>query len=337
MVLPCGAQENTHTSGGHSVINPPYYFNYGYLNSWGDTQLYAPYVGVGMRMSLFSIAAFAQAGLSVQHKNFYWGLEYAQGLMPDVAFMPDYKKLEYYGQNIFSLNFHAIRLSCVTKFGKMLQAYPSINEEELERNVFTTLSLREILAMDVQFYNDDLTIFTGTFELGFDYVPFFNQSSFFIRTELPITFNFIHSKLGLMPTIFYTRYLSQERRLMIERKYFGYDAANALMPVVDSDYFNQWYDLSGGLDLVYRIYFRGLPSPVDKLYFALGGNVGFGTNLEHQRKKVDLLYMGTLALGYELYDIIPFEIRFSIDQNARAFINLTVISPIAHRYDNRPK
>ena len=336
LIIQAHAQAKEHTSGASALINPPYYFNYGYLNSWDDTRLYAPYIGLGMRLSLFSIAPFAQAGLSVQHKIFTWGLEYAQGLMPDVAFFPDYKKLEYYGQNTFSLNFNAARLSSVTKLGNMLQAYPGANEEELERNVFTTLSLREILALDVQFYNDDLTIFTGTFELGFDYVPFFNQSSFFIRTEMPVTFDFIHSKLGLMPSLFYARYLWGARSLMIQRKYYGYDAANALTSISDADYFNRWYDFTGALDLVYRIYFRSLPSPTDRMYISLGGNIGFGMNLD-RGGKADLLYMATLGFGYELYDIIPFEIRFSVDQDARAFVNLTIISPIAHRFDNRPK
>ena len=85
--------------------------------------------------------------------------------------------------------------------------------------------------------------------------------------------------------------------------------------------------------MIYRVYFRSLSSPFDRFYMAIGGNIGFG-KLKNEESRVDFLYMGTIAFGYELYDTIPFELRFSLDQDKNFFFNISVVSPISHRFDS---
>lgn len=320
--------------GGAPLINMPYYASYGWLNRWGDLEVFFPYIGIGLQATNFSIAWYALTGLNVYYKNLSWRLEYLQGLIPDISLF-DYKNLEYYAQNIFSYDFSGFRISSLTRFGRILYGFHSAEKVELTESVFTDFGLRQIFSLDAQIYNDDLTILTGTYSLGFDYVPRYHQNSVFFKLVMPLTLDFVHSKLGFMGTLFHTAYLSPQRPIVIGERYSGYDAAKSLTAVHNGSLYTNMYHLYGALDLIYRIYLSGLPTPYNRFYFALGGNVGFGSFVEDGR--TDLLYMGTAAFGYELYDSIPFEIRFSVDQDGVFFLNINVVSPLSHRADSRPK
>ncbi|MGL4524464.1 MAG: hypothetical protein ACRCVN_02930 [Spirochaetia bacterium] len=317
-----------------AIANAPYYALYGYASRIGDLEIYSPYIGLGLQSTKFSIGYYLHTGMHLYYKKFSWKVEYLQGIIPDLAFF-DYKNLEYYGQNTFIYDFNSVRVSSLTRMGKILYGFHSTDEAQLKGNVFTDFGIQQNFALDVQFFNDEFIILTSTFSLGFDFIPDHHQSAIFYKMVTPLTLDFVHSKLGFMTTIFYTAYLSQQRDVIIGKRYFGYDAAIDLLPLKTGDLYNNFYHFTGTFDMIYRIYFRGLPSPSDRFYFAVGANVGFGQHL--QGKKFDLLYMGTVALGYELYDAIPFELRFSIDQNRNIFLNLNVVSPISHRADSRPK
>lgn len=323
---------NTFTSSeGKFIANPPYYAQYGYLQRNANLELFLPYIGIGLQPTKFSSSFVAQTGIRIHYNRFTWKLEYVQGLIPDMSLF-DYKNLEYFGQTYFSIDFNNVRLSSLTKFGKLLYAFHSKNEIELEKNANTYFGIHQVFSIDSQLYNNDFIIMTGMLNMGFDFIPTFNQSSYFIKTVSPITFDFIHSKLGFMGTLFYTGYISKNKPLIIGENYSGYDEAINIKINDPNGLFNNFYHLTGTFDLIYRIYLRSLPSPADRIYFTFGGNIGFGYDIDS--KNTDLLYMGTIAFGYEYKDIIPFEIRFTVDQNGNFFFNMSVVSPLSHRFDS---
>lgn len=172
----------------------------------------------------------------------------------------------------------------------------------------------------------------GMLNIGFDTIPSQAQSSYFIKTVSPITFDFIHSKLGLMGTLFYTDYISKQQTLIIGENYSGYDEAINIVTSDPNGLYNEFYHLSGTMDLIYRIYLRSLPTPRDRVYFAIGENIEFGYHADIDR--VDLLYIGTFAIGYEYNDTVPFEARITVDQDGNFFFNLSVVSPISYRFDS---
>ena len=325
------SQENFKQSQGEAMYNPPFFVQYGYLSRDNDIQWFAPYIGVGMQPTKFSISFFVQTGVALSYKNFSWRLEYLHAFLPDLSLF-DYKNIENYGQNILIYDFTGFRISSTTKFGNLLYAFPSNNEMILEQNTLTVFGIHQIFSLDAQIYNNDFIILTSMFSLGFNVIPSYEQSSFYFKTRIPLTFDFIHSKLGFMGTFFYSGHLSKNRPLIIGEKYSGYDEAIDVLITKPEGLFNQFYDLTGALDMIYRVYFRSLSSPFDRFYVAIGGNIGFG--ILSKESRVDLLYMGTVAFGYELYDTIPFELRFSLDQDKNFFFNISVVSPISHRFDS---
>lgn len=251
--------------------------------------MYVPYIGIGLQKTKFSIAFYAQTGIGVYYKNFTWKAEYLQGIVPDISFF-DYKNLEYYAQNIFAYDFSAVRILSLTRVGRILYGFHSANSGEVVENIFTDLGVRQVFSLDTQMYNDDLTILTGTFSVGFDFVPSYRQNSIFTKIVIPLTLDFIHSKLGFMGTVFYTAYLSDERSILIGERYSGYDSAKTISRIRDGALYSNLYHLTGTFDMIYRIYLRSLPSPYDRIYFAVGGNVGFGYHVD--TLKTDLLLYG---------------------------------------------
>lgn len=325
------AQDDFKQYQGKLMYNPPFFVHYGYLSRKNNRQWFAPYIGIGVQPTKFSISFFAQTGIALFYKNFTWKLEYSHAFLPDLSLF-DYKNIENYGQNIFIYNFTGYRISSVTKFGNFLYAFSSKNDFILEQNTLTTLGIQQIFSIDSQLYNNDFIILTSMLTIGFNIVPTYHQSSFYLKTIMPITFDFIHSKLGFMGSFFYSQYLSKNRLLIIGEKYSGYDEAIDLSIKNPKGLYNQFYDLTGTLDIIYRVYFRFLPSPFDRFYLAVGGNIGFG--VVEEKNRIDFLYMATVAFGYELYDTIPFEIRFTVDKDKNFFFNISVVSPISHRFDS---
>lgn len=213
----------------------------------------------------------------------------------------------------------------------MLYAYFEPRQEELDNRTKTITGLQQIFSLDSQLFNNEFIIFSSMINLGIDYIIPVEQISFFVKTVAPITFDFLHSKLGFAVSLFYVRSLSTASPFIIGENYAGYDSAVNLVIKDNRGLYQNFYCFTGAFDMIYRIYFRSLPSPANDLYVAIGGNVGFGRELQNSR--TDFLYMGNIALGYELYGSVPFEIRFSLDQDKNFFINMSVVSPIAHRFD----
>lgn len=319
------------TKGGKWVYNPPYYALYGYQVRKDDLEIYAPFIGIGLLPTKFSSAFVAQVGLMLHYHNFSWKLDYLQTIIPDMSLF-DYKNLEYIGQSQFIWDFSHFRISSLTQVGLRLFAYHSKTEAELEKNAFTTPSIKQIFSLDSQIFNNDFIIMTSMINTGIEYVPHFDQTSYFIKTVNPITLDFIHSKIGFMASMFYTTYLSKNTSLIIGENYSGYDEAIGIITKNIDGLFNNFYHLTGTLDFIYRIYFRSLPTPANRIYIAIGGNIGFGYHQYSQ--KTDLLYIGTMALGFEYKDTVPFEFRFSLDQDGNFFFNMSVVSPISHRFDS---
>lgn len=326
----CFTQTHFLQKKGQMLLNPPYYFQYGYSQRSDDFQIYLPYVGLGMQPTKFSISYFANTGIAIFYKKFTWKLEYWHGIIPDLSLF-DYKNIEFYGQNYFSYDFSGVRFSSLTRFGKMLYAYAEPRREELDNRTKIMPGLKQIFSLDSQLFNNEFIIFSSMINLGIDYIIPVEQISFFIKTAAPITFDFLHSKLGFAVSLFYVRSLSTVSPFIIGENYTGYDSAVNLVITDNRGLYQNFYCFTGALDMIYRIYFRSLPSPANDLYVAIGGNMGFGKELQNSR--TDFLYMGNIALGYELYGSVPFEIRFSLDQDKNFFINMSVVSPIAHRFD----
>lgn len=313
------------------IYNPPYYVDYGYLNRKNDFQIFFPYLGIGIQPTKFSISFFAQTGIQIFYKDFTWRLEYYHAFIPELKLF-DYTKLQYFGQTMFIYNFNTFRISSLTRVGEIVYAFHSSNETELKKNAHLSFGIKQIFSIDSQLYHDELTILTSMLNIGFDIIPLYQQSSFFIKAVAPITFDFIHSKLGFMGTIFYTQYLSKNRSLIIGESYSGYDEAIDVSITNPQGLFNKFYQTFVTFDFIYRIYMRFLPSPFKRFYVAVGGNIGIG--YDDKKIQSDFLGMGTVAVGYELYGTLPFELRFTLDQDRNFFFNISVISPIAHRFDN---
>ena len=313
------------------IHNPPYYANYGYLNRFGDLEIFSPYIGIGLQPTQFSVAVYAQTGINLFYKNFTWRLEYLNGIIPDFSLF-DYKNIEYFGQNIFFYNFNNSRISSTTKVGNFVYATHVKYIDELEDNANTMLGIKQIFSFDSQIYNSEFIKITSLLNFGIDHIVDVNESSYYLKFKIPLTIDFLHSKLGFMITGFYTDYISQDRNYIIGETFSGYDEAIGIFIKNENGLFNNFYDLYGSIDIIYRVYMRFLPSGFDRVYMAVGGTTGVAYRKEN--KNTDFLYMGTTALGYELYDTVPFEVRFSVDMDGNFFFNISVVSPISHSFDS---
>jgi len=313
------------------VHNPPYYANYGYLTRFNDLEIFSPYIGIGLQPTKFSIALYAQTGINIFYKKFTWKLEYLNGIVPDLSLF-DYKNLEYFGQNVFIYDFNNVRISSTTKVGNFLYASHSQNIHELKINAKTMLGIKEIISFDFQVYNNEFINISSMFNVGIDHIIDVNESSYYLKMKIPLTIDFLHSKLGFMLTAFYTDYISKDRNYIIGETFSGYDEGIDIFLKNENGFFNNFYDLYGSLDIIYRVYMRFLPSGYDRIYVAVGGSTGIAYRKENQN--TDFLYMATAALGYELYDTIPFEIRFTLDMDGNFFFNISVVSPLSHRFDS---
>ncbi len=158
------------------------------------------------------------------------------------------------------------------------------------------------------------------------------QTYYNVIFKLPVTIDFYYTKFGAMFSTFYADFLSKDEGYIIGNHFTGYDGAIDIYINDSNGLYNKFYDLYFSLDLMYRIYAKFLETPFDRFYIALEGSTGFA--YERYSTKWDYLYMATLAIGYELYDTIPFEARVTVDQNLNVFYNFTVIAPIAHRFDS---
>lgn len=317
--------------GGLFLYNAPFYVNYGYSQRYNDLDIYFPFIGIGLNYTKYSIAFYAQTGINIYYKDFSWRLEYLQGIVPDLGAF-DYKNLEYFGQNIFTYDLNSFRISSLTKTGIFLYSKYSENYTDLEKNSDTKFGLGQVFSLDAQIFNNDFVTFTSMISFALDHIVDNNQTSFNVRIKTPITINFLGSKLGFMATAFYTDYLSEDMGYMIAERFSGYDEAIDIFIHDIDGLYNNFYDMYFTLDAIYRIYMEFLPRGYDRLYFAFGGNTGIAYS--KTTENLDHLYMGTVAFGYELYDTIPFEVRFTVDQDLNVFFNISVVSPISHRFDS---
>jgi len=324
------SQENSSpTSKGEVMYNPPYYINYGLMYRKDNLMLYAPYIGIGIQPTKFSISFFARTGLQIYYKKLSWQLEYYHAFIPELSIF-DYNKLQFFLQNTLVYDFNNFRISSLTRIGEIVHVLSSPNEISLEQDSQLYFTIKQILSLDAQIYNNEFTIITSMLNIGFDILPFQKQSSFYLKSVMPITIDFLHSKLGIMGTLFYTSYLSVNRKFIIGESFSGYDEAIDIHINKSNAYYNEFYDFYISLDFLYRLYLNPLPSPYNKFYFAVGGNFGFAFD----DATINYITMGTFAFGYDLYNTIPFEIRFTLDQDNNFFVNLSIVSPISHRFDN---
>ncbi len=192
------------------MFNPPYNFYYGYLQRINDFEIYLPYAGIGLYPTQFSSSWMAVTGVSMYYKRFTWKLEYFHGFVPDMSLL-DFKNIEYFGQMYMSYDFYNLRLSSLTKYGRILYAKHSANDLELEQNAHVMTGLQQIISLDYSIYNDDIITMTGYLNLGIRYIQDAKQLSYYAKSVTPLTFNFINSSLGFMTTLFYTDYIGKNR------------------------------------------------------------------------------------------------------------------------------
>ncbi len=313
------------------LYNAPFYANYGYSQRYNDLNIYFPFIGIGLNYTKYSIAFYAQTGINIFYKDFTWRLEYLQGIVPDFGAF-DYKNLEYFGQNIFMYDFDSFRISSLTKSGIFLYSKHTRYYTNLEENSHTKFGLGQVFSLDAQIFNNDFVIFTGMISFALDHIIDNKQTSYNVRIKTPVTIDLPASKLGFMATAFYTDYLSEDMGYMISERASGYDEAIDIFIHDIDGLYNNFYDMYFTIDAIYRVYMKFLPTVYDRIYIAFGGNTGVAYS--RTRKNLDYLYMGTVAIGYELYDTIPFEARFTVDQDLNVFFNVSVVSPISHRFDS---
>lgn len=312
-----------------SDIYMPYYIDMGLHYRIDDMALLAPFIGVGMRKTFFSSSWFAEAGMKLFYKNFSWDSQFMHAIIPSFSPM-SFDLLEFYGRNEFTLNFDSLSISAETVVGKLLFAEGPLNGEELKEKAFLAPALQQNLLFDATIYTDGLNNISTLVDLGLYHLWEKEETFAYLHAKVPMNFDFIHTEFGLAPEIFYTGYLSKNQTTNIGWDHRTFGGAIALNQPKSTDLVNKYYDLYGNIDFIYRIFFQPLPAPADRIYLGIHFNTGFGTTLNTM--ETDALYAGGISVGFDLYDMTPFEVRFQVDQDGNFSFMFTMVNPIKQKY-----
>ncbi|MBN2652846.1 MAG: hypothetical protein JXR63_10730 [Spirochaetales bacterium] len=309
----------------------PYYNDFGLEYRKNDTVILAPYIGIALQKTFFSSSIFAESGIKVFHKDFSWSLEYLHAFIPSFSTF-DYALHEFYGKNTFRYDLPHFTITSTTKFGNFLFAQNQDQIIDKRESSLRDFAIKQEFQFDFAIFDNGIYEVTSTINSGLVHIPNYDQTSFYLEAKMPCTFDFAHSEFGIMPSLFYSEFLSEKSEISIGKKFLGYDGAVNLnkKTITDSALFYNFYQLAGSIDLVYRVYLQPLKAPADRIYIGFDFNTGFATNL--QTMETDPFYSGGVAIGFNLNDATPFELRFGVDQDANFYIYLSKISKLRHKY-----
>lgn len=306
--------------------DPPYFVNMGYRKRHNDIEFMAPYIGIGIGKTKYSLSWLAHVGGMISYRNIKWKLEFYHTFIPDMTLF-DFNNLEYYVQSIFQLYFDRVSLLLITRYGNLIFTKNTYSSD-LNSIATTCFALDQIMRLSFTVFDNSLIIMSGLWDLDLEYIPHLGQVSWSTRVSLPLTFNFIHSKLGIKSTLFFTQFLGSVRKMHIGEQYLGYENA---IPIGknSSPLYYQHYNLIGSIDMVYRIYLQFLQGAWNRIYVAGTANIGFGSRVF--MNNTAFYYMWGAAIGYEYKDVSPIEFRIGLDQDRKFYILMNIISPISHQ------
>lgn len=299
----------------------PFFINIGYYNQNNSLYTLAPYIGLSLCESYYSVSLFANVGIEVRYKRYYFSLKYKQGVTPDFAAF-NYKYLEYYGIFETGYYFNNVSLSYDINFGQMLNSKNYINNRNSPLEIIFQVS--QNINIKASIYNDGINVLSFNSKLNVNIIPYSKQYSYEISINIPYTFNHKIGELAFMPALKYSSFFEgSQKKYNIGAKYLS---SLGMFDITGND--NNFYEFLSYIHIEYRLFLFSLEAPANRVYFMVFGNVGIGKKINKNIYEANLLYMFGGGIGYNLFDAAPFQLAFGVDQNMDFIFNISFISPI---------